>query len=216
MVDTRESRAKGWRRICLFGLIFYPSSIEVRLASCLSDLRRLPKSMRSLGQGAVPLGLYPWEWARSERPSFEALQGGLLCAPILQSIILDRFPDETLEWVDRISHRWQFNRIIPCHLANDIRAGPREFSAAFDFLRADTEAAIEFEAEQVDEGEVRGPLSWFGQRVLGVGAQRRPRRAPQALAQDLKLLSTASELCARFGLVEESKVGGGGKASQRR
>ena len=28
VVDTRESRAKGWRRICLFGLIFYPSSIE--------------------------------------------------------------------------------------------------------------------------------------------------------------------------------------------
>eukprot|EP00966_Prymnesium_polylepis_P013120 302572-Prymnesium_polylepis.2 len=41
--------------------------------------------MRSLSEGSVPFGLYPWRWARDDEPSFRALQGGLLVAPILQA-----------------------------------------------------------------------------------------------------------------------------------
>lgn len=85
IADTREARKRGWRRIVLFGLIFLPSGIDVTVASCLSDLQRRPESMRSLS-GDVPLGLYPWRWARDEGASFAALQGGLLCAPILQAL----------------------------------------------------------------------------------------------------------------------------------
>ena len=37
--------------------------------------------------------MLPWAWGRDDRPSVKALQGGLLCAPILQAIILNRFPE---------------------------------------------------------------------------------------------------------------------------
>ena len=128
--NTAEVRRKGWRRVSQFGLLFFPSSIEVRTSEVIDDAKRLPDSMRALGEGAVPVGLFPWEWARDDRPSFKRLRnGGLLCAPILQALILNRFPDETREWVDRVG-AYSFRRIIPCHFANDIKATPADFSCA--------------------------------------------------------------------------------------
>lgn len=97
--------------------------------------------MRPLGQGAVPLNLYPWRWAKDDTPSFRALQrsggnpAGIFVAPILQQLILNRDPDAVLDWVGRVC-RWRFRRIIPCHLANDIRAGPADLRRAFAFLEA--------------------------------------------------------------------------------
>lgn len=58
--------------------------------------------MNTLGEGAVPFNLYPWEWARDDSPAFNGLRSGragLLCAPILQALILNRFPEELKEWV---------------------------------------------------------------------------------------------------------------------
>ena len=95
--------------------------------------------MRQLAEteGALPFGVLPWAWARDDIPSFKALQGGLLCAPILQAIILNRFPDETRAWVDDVC-KWPFRRIVPCHLANDVKAGPNQFRRAFAFLDEDS------------------------------------------------------------------------------
>ena len=36
-------------------------------------------------------GIYPWDWVRDDVQSFKALQGGLLVAPILQKLILNRY-----------------------------------------------------------------------------------------------------------------------------
>lgn len=47
---------------------------------------------------------------------------------------MDREPEATLAWVDRICAKYDFERIIPCHLDNNVRAGPREFRGAFDVL----------------------------------------------------------------------------------
>ena len=124
---------RGWRRVAIFALCFFPSAIEVRLRQLVDDRRRLPASMESLAEGAVPFGVMPWRWAADERPSFRALQGGLLVPPVLQELILNRFPEETLAWVRRVC-QLRFSRIIPCHFANDLRAGPREFRRAFAFL----------------------------------------------------------------------------------
>ena len=35
------------------------------------------------------LGIYPWDWVRDDEASFKALTGGLLVAPILQTLILN-------------------------------------------------------------------------------------------------------------------------------
>lgn len=37
-------------------------------------------------------GIYPWDWVGDDIASFKALQGGLLVAPILQKLILNRYP----------------------------------------------------------------------------------------------------------------------------
>ena len=59
----------------------------------------------------------------------------MLVAPILQTLILNRAPAQTITWVDRVS-QWEFEQIIPCHFDAPIAATPQEFRAAFDFLKA--------------------------------------------------------------------------------
>ena len=59
-----------------------------------------------------------------------------MVAPILQSLILNRDPELVLTWVNKVA-KWPFQRIIPCHLENNIKAGPNEFKRAFDFLYED-------------------------------------------------------------------------------
>lgn len=66
-------------------------------------------------------------------PNFKALQGGLLVAPIIRYLIFNREPERVMKWVDAIC-KWPFKRIIPCHLANNIKATPSDFRTAFDFL----------------------------------------------------------------------------------
>jgi hypothetical protein len=52
----------------------------------------------------------------------------------LQTLILDRAPQVTLDWVGRVAG-WEFQRIIPCHFEAPLVATPRQFQQAFDFLR---------------------------------------------------------------------------------
>jgi hypothetical protein len=59
-------------------------------------------------------GIYPFDWVGNDVESFNALQGGLLVAPILQKLILNRYPIETLEFADKVA-KWPFTRIIPAH-----------------------------------------------------------------------------------------------------
>ena len=52
----------------------------------------------------------------------------------MTKLILDREPEATLAWVNRISNNFDFKRVIPCHLENDISARPEQFRKAFDVL----------------------------------------------------------------------------------
>eukprot|EP00962_Isochrysis_galbana_P048107 scaffold19946_cov112-Isochrysis_galbana.AAC.1 len=163
----------------------------------------------------VPFGLYPWRWARDEAPSFRALQGGLLCAPILQELILNRFPNETLNWATRVA-RWRFTRVIPCHLSNNIRAGPAEWLAAFSFLRAarpqqppPAPGSRSQNTPLPAAGALPPPLQQLLDAVnsvlggvVGEAGMPSPAGRPGALKEDLRLLTAASELCTRAGLVE--------------
>lgn len=60
-------------------------------------------------------GVYPWDWVGDDKASFNALKGGLLVAPILQQLILNREPIEVLDFADEVA-KWPFTRIIPAHL----------------------------------------------------------------------------------------------------
>ena len=174
--DTPETRAKGWRRMVQFGLVFFPSQIDVVGAGdALSAARRIDPRMKNLGDGAVPLSLYPWTWhGDADKKNFDAIskKGKLFCPPILTKLILDREPEATLAWADRVASRFAFQRVVPCHLNNNVKASPKEFREAFDCLRS-------------RPGDVR------------------PQRP---LAEDLALLQKASDLLTTAGVVGASKV----------
>mmetsp|Transcript_508 Transcript_508/g.574 ORF Transcript_508/g.574 Transcript_508/m.574 type:complete len:484 (-) Transcript_508:248-1699(-) len=130
VADTPAVRAKGWRHLQQFALFFQPSALEtVPLGQALRDARASP--MKELGWG----GLYPFAWTRDDRPSFEAMKagGGLLVAPILQCLLLSREVQKVARFRDEVAE-WPFERIVPCHLENNLRAGPDEWLEAFSFL----------------------------------------------------------------------------------
>lgn len=192
--DGKVTREVGWRRMALFGLVFFPSAIDVdNFAEAVAKTFQVPRSMSRLGDGAVPFKLYPWTWARDDSQSFEALQSsggnaaGLFVAPILQKLILDREPEQVLEWVDQVC-QFNFQRVIPCHLANDVKASPRDFHAAFSFLRPtpSSGATMLFKALPV--------LPFF------------PSSSASAKKEDLALLQTASDLLTDLGVVAPSAV----------
>lgn len=132
--DTPATRQKGWQRISLFAFYFQPSALEaVALKQALRDaLKARDRSRKAY------FGLFPFQWKPGWKQAFDALRrgGNIFVAPILQTLILNRAPKETLEWADRVA-RWNFQRIIPCHFDAPVEATPEEFRRAFDFLKAD-------------------------------------------------------------------------------
>ncbi|WP_204150332.1 DUF4336 domain-containing protein [Leptolyngbya sp. CCY15150] len=129
--DQMRSRLKGWKRIVLFAFYFRPSALEVvgTLQSIQDAFKASDRSRKAY------FGWYPFRWQDTWEASFETLRanGQLFVAPILQTLILNRAPVETLNWVERVA-RWDFQRIIPCHLDAPIQATPEQFRQAFAFL----------------------------------------------------------------------------------
>ncbi len=134
IADTQGNRIRGWQRICLFAMYFRSSVLEVpSLAKTFKDAWRSPnKSPQAYW------GLFPFDWQPNWQDCFETLRGNgrLLVAPILQTLILNRAPEETLEWADRVAS-WDFHRVIACHFDAPVSASPTEFRQAFAFLESD-------------------------------------------------------------------------------
>jgi len=127
--DDEATRKIGWRRVVLFGLFFQPSAIRLRDRTEALTNRR-PDINPDFA------GIYPFDWVGDDVKSFKALTGGLLVAPILQKLILNRNPVEALDFADKVAS-WDFDRIIPGHLKNNLRYGGKDFKDAFLFLTAD-------------------------------------------------------------------------------
>jgi hypothetical protein len=181
--DTPVNRKRGWRRMVQFGLVFFPSQINVVPAlEAVKEASRIDKSMSNLGDGAVPFNVYPWTWNGNddERNFKEISQNGkLFCPPILTKLILDREVDQTLAWVDRVCTRFpNMKRVIACHLNNNVRATKDDFYHAFDPLRSTPSKVI-------------------------------PQRP---LAEDLALLQKASDVLTELNVVGPSAVCDGEEA----
>lgn len=131
IADTPENRRKGWQRITLFAFYFRPSVLDVmEWGEMLKDARQASDRSRT-----AYFGLYPFQWQPGWERSFAALSGDgrLFVAPVLQTLILNRDPQTTLNWASQVA-LWQFERIIPCHLQSPIDATPQQFRQAFSFL----------------------------------------------------------------------------------
>ena len=177
--DTIETREKGWKRMVQFGLVFFPSEIDVEpISKAFSDAKNLDPQYYTLGDGAVPFNLYPWRWHEGniDQMNFDVISknGELFCPPILTKLILDREPEKTLQWVDAVASRFDFERIIPGHLNNNVMAGPKEFKSAFNVLKNDPKK--------------------------GIMIKQRP------LEKDLALLQKASDILTDLNVVDASKI----------
>ena len=130
--DTPANRRKGWQRICLFAMYFRSSVLEVPQWGkvFLNAFKASDRSQKAY------FGLFPFQWQENWQQCFSALRkdGRLFVAPILQTLILNREPKETLNWVDKVAS-WNFQRIIPCHMDSPIAAQPLQFCQAFSFLQ---------------------------------------------------------------------------------
>lgn len=129
--DNSANRRKGWQRISLFALYFQPSVLEVvKWGDVFRNALKAPDRSRQ-----AYFGLFPFKWKQEWERSFEALrgEGRLFVAPILQTLILNRAPRETLDWADGVAS-WNFVRIVPCHFDSPLPVGPFQFRQAFSFL----------------------------------------------------------------------------------
>ncbi len=136
ITDSPENRLKGWQKICLFSLYFRSSVLDTpSLGKILADAWRSPNK-----SAQAYWGLFPFQWKANWSDSFDRLRrdGRLLVAPILQTLILNRAPQETLQWADTIAS-WNFERIVPCHFTAPIRATPQQFRQAFGFLESNNQ-----------------------------------------------------------------------------
>lgn len=129
VVDTPENRRKGWQRIALFIFFFQPEVLgTVPLGRSLREAKEAPdRSRRAYG------GLYPFRWRGDWQEAFWRLQGRPLVAPILQTLILNRDPQQVAAWVDRVG-QWPFVRCIPAHLDAPFSLTAEEWRRAFAFL----------------------------------------------------------------------------------
>ena len=194
VVDSVDQRSKGWRRMVQFGLTFFPSRIIVTdFGVAINEASRLPADVKRLSAGNVYGGLYPWSWEDGDKDleSFAAYKDTLFCPPILTKLILDREPEAVLDWVRRVTTKFQFVRIIPGHLDNNVKASPKDFAAAFDFLREG--------GEWENNNKHRNRTEKGGKKMM-------MRKKAQPLDDDLRLLQNASDFLTKFGVVDESKV----------
>ncbi|WP_193198332.1 DUF4336 domain-containing protein [Nostoc sp. MG11] len=131
VADIPANRRKGWQRISLFALYFQPSTLEIsEWGQVFRDALKAPER-----SNRAYFGLFPFKWRENWQQSFYALQGGgrLFVAPILQTLILNRAPRETIDWADQVAS-WDFQWIVPCHFDSPIKAAPHQFRQAFSFL----------------------------------------------------------------------------------
>ena len=131
VADTPANRRKGWQRVTLFALYFSPSVLEVPAwGEVWRDAQTAPERSRK-----AYFGFFPFQWRENWQDSFDILRGNgrVFVAPILQSLILNRAPQETINWADKVAN-WDFKWIIPCHFDAPIKAEPQQFRQAFAFL----------------------------------------------------------------------------------
>jgi len=129
--NSEANRRKGWQRISLFAFYFRPRVLEtIGWGQVIRDSFQAPDRSKK-----AYFGLFPFKWQKNWQQSFEALRGKgrLLVAPVLQSLILNRAPRETIDWADKVAN-WDFQRIVPCHFDSPIDTSPQEFRQAFSFL----------------------------------------------------------------------------------
>jgi hypothetical protein len=177
IIDSPENRRKGWQRIALFAFYFQPASLGVPT---------LIEAMRAAGKASdrsrqAYWGLYPFRWQADWQDSFMALHGGgrPFVAPVLQTLIFSRGPEQISSWLDQVA-RWQFERVIPCHLEAPFPFSPTQLKTAFSFL---TNTADSADASTLAEANLNTQPDFAFLRELETGLIKRGITPPRPESQ---------------------------------
>ena len=65
--------------------------------------------------------------------SWAQITNRMIVAPVVSTLVYENVPFEVQRWAKKVG-RWNFTRVVPCHFDAPIKAGPREWNAAFGFL----------------------------------------------------------------------------------
>ena len=130
--NTREARSMGWGKTVLFGLLFNPTAVDVRI------------NPLSVNKSFLD-GFY---WEPKWKDAFKNLTDkDMFVPPILHTLAFPRRRDEVKRWAESVA-AWDFERIIPGHLDGPIDATPKQFATAIDV--ALTKSSREVFGEDID------------------------------------------------------------------
>lgn len=180
-----EELAKGWRRICIFSLLFRTTAIEVQ-----GTEEAVRDAINSKAQELGWAGLLPCNYRKSWEETFEALaggdEGGLLVPPILSELVLNRYlSSDVWPFVESVAEAWpDMEQIVPAHFMAPVPAGAQEWRDAF------RRAFGESTAQKGPFG-LQLPAGLFG-----------PRAGPQPLEEDLKFIRDLSEDFTSLGVID--------------
>ena len=171
VTDSRADRLKGWGKTVLFALFFKPETVDFQ-----------------------PLKGFLWDDAWSS--SFDVLRReNLIVPPILQALVLTKRPKLLRAWVDQIC-AWDFQRIVPCHFTAPIKAGPREFRAAFAFDGSGV-------AEEEERGGGLLPAFLRPKRAAAAPAEEGSAYKPAYKPGDMLVLELIDQLVTATGVIKK-------------
>ena len=118
---TSETRSEGWGKTVLFGLLFNPDSVDVKIS--------LPNAADDL--------LDAFTWDASWKPAFENLtkrKHGFV-PPVLALLAFPRRKKEVREWTKKVceDNQWAFTHVVPAHLDGPFECSPTEFQSAIEY-----------------------------------------------------------------------------------
>jgi len=176
-----EAMERGWKRICIFALLFGTTAIEVQ-----STPEAIRDALRSPALELGWSGLLPCNYAQRWESTFEAIQGGgsngLLVPPILTELVLNRYlSSDVWSFVEEVATAWSdAELILPAHFDTPVAAGVSEWRDAF--RRAFGEPG--------------------GLGLLQSSGGELPARGPQPQEADLEFIRNISDSLTNLGIID--------------
>ncbi|GAB5372108.1 hypothetical protein AAMO2058_001637000 [Amorphochlora amoebiformis] len=112
-VNNKSNRQEGWAKTALLACFLSPSAVSKDLGEYIEK---------------------GFQWSDGWQSTFKALSTpSLVVSPLVSQLVFRPQAKKVEKWVDDLLE-WPFQMVIPAHFSV-ARAGPKEFSRAFDFLR---------------------------------------------------------------------------------
>jgi len=124
LLDSPETRCKGWARLVLFASYLRPEPLEV--PSLQQVLRQAFRP--GLRSPREHFGLYPFSWQDGWQQAAAALMGDpaprLQVAPVLERLVLPRARQALLGWLDEVAGLESMRWLVPAHYSAPLAFTP--------------------------------------------------------------------------------------------